>query len=404
MFISRHALRIRVVFAVSCFVVCLAASVPAGTAFALEAQSASPGGGVAAATAKLVAGDPAAAAKMLEGVTAAEPKNAEAWRLLGIARRQLGALDPALAAFGKALDLEPDSGRVMFGIGDTWALKGNADEAFKWLGRAKATRTIDMTQAEVDPSLSRLKKDPRFAKLLPTPADFDHPFVEPVKIVREWDGEGANDQFGWIARNIGDVDGDGVNDVVTSAPGVKTDGPNAGRVYVYSTKSGRLLWTADGHAGDRLGTGIEAAGDTNGDGVPDVVAGAPGADKAYVYSGRDGRVLLTLAGEAKGDGFGSHTDGVGDVNHDGHADVIVGAPRSNAGGQGGRAGVRLLGEGRAPGADAHRRAGRRRLRQRRRRRRRRPASLPDGRRPRRRRRASRARLCVRLGCRRSRRS
>jgi hypothetical protein len=55
----------------------------------------------------------------------------------------------------------------------------------------------------------------RFAPLLPSRADFDAPFVEPVKIIREWDGEKGNDQFGWIARNIGDVDGDGVPDVVT---------------------------------------------------------------------------------------------------------------------------------------------------------------------------------------------
>ena len=53
-------------------------------------------------------------------------------------------------------------------------------------------------------------RDPRFEALLPKPEDFANPFVEDVKVMREWDGEAANDQFGWIARNVGDVDGDGV--------------------------------------------------------------------------------------------------------------------------------------------------------------------------------------------------
>jgi hypothetical protein len=156
--------------------------------------------------------------------------------------------------------------------------------------------------------------------------------VEPVTILREWDGEAANDQFGWIARNIGDVDGDGVADLVTSAPTSGAAGTSAGRVYVYSTKSGRLLWKADGEAGAQLGSGIEAAGDTNKDGIPDVIASGPGNGKAFVYSGRDGRVLLTRTAEQPSDGFGTHVAGTGDVNGDGYADVIVGAPRNGAAG------------------------------------------------------------------------
>src|SRR5262249_1381594 len=145
----------------------------------------------------------------------------------------------------------------------------------RWLARAKATRKIDMTQIEVAPEMAPYRGDTRYKRLLPTPRDFARPFVEPVKILHEWDGESANDQFGWIARNLGDVDGDGVADVVTSAPTNGHGGANAGRIYVYSTKSGRLLWTADGQAGDQLGSGVERAGDTNHDGVPDVIASAP---------------------------------------------------------------------------------------------------------------------------------
>jgi len=91
------------------------------------------------------------------------------------------------------------------------------------------------------------------APLGTAPDKFEPPFVEPLKIIREWRGEASNDQFGWIARNIGDVDGDGVNDIVTSAPSHGEKESNAGRIYVYSVGYNRLLWTADGRPGDQLG-------------------------------------------------------------------------------------------------------------------------------------------------------
>jgi hypothetical protein len=184
-----------------------------------------------------------------------------------------------------------------------------------------------MTQISADENLKALQGDPRFSALLPSAEDFEHPFVEPVKIIREWRGEAANDQFGWIARNIGDVDGDGVNDVVTSAPTHGAGDSHAGRIYVYSTGSGKLLWSADGAPGDELGTGVEAAGDTNHDGIPDVVASGPaGRGIARIYSGRDGRVLQEFHPPRADENFGNHVSGAGDVDQDGCADIIVGSP------------------------------------------------------------------------------
>ena len=283
---------------------------------------------------RLQSGDAAAAAVMLESITAREPNNARAWRLFGTALQKTSKLDRALDAYRKALELEPTNPQTLYNLGCVYALKQDKDAAFDWLGKARTTRRLDMTQIEQDADLSALKSDPRFAALLPKPEDFSNPFVEPVKIVREWDGEAANDQFGWIARNIGDVDRDGVPDIVTSAPTKDVPGAkDAGRIYVYSTKSGRLLWSADGPAGGELGSGVEGAGDTNKDGIPDVVASAPGAGKAFVYSGRDGRVLLTFTAENVGDEFGLHASGAGDVDSDGFADVIVGAPSNGAAGK-----------------------------------------------------------------------
>jgi FG-GAP repeat/FG-GAP-like repeat/Tetratricopeptide repeat len=284
--------------------------------------------------ARLQANDNAGAAQILEGVTKREPQNGRAWRNLGLAYQNLKDTGKAIHAYERAIEVEPAVLTPIFPLATLNATRGDKEHAFGWLEKAKATRKIDMTQMDNAPELAALKSDPRYAALLPHPDDFKNPFVEDVKIIREWDGEAAHDQFGWIARNIGDVDGDGVPDVVTSAPthSLKKDGDKAGRVYVYSTKSGKLLWTADGNPGDELGTGVEAAGDTNHDGIPDVIASAPGGGYAKLYSGRDGRVLLTLKAEDPNDDFGRHATGVGDVNHDGFADVIVGAPNNSAGG------------------------------------------------------------------------
>jgi hypothetical protein len=289
---------------------------------------------VAAAAARMQAQDPAGAARILEAVTAREPANARAWRLLGTAYQRGKDVDRALAAYRLALELEPGAPQVLYSLGTAYALKQDPAAAFEWLGKAKATRKLDMTQIESDADLSALKTDARFRALLPTAVDFAEPFVEPVKVIREWDGEAANDQFGWIARAIGDVDRDGVRDIVTSAPTKDIGGAAAGRVFVYSTRNGKLLWSVDGRPGDQLGTGVEAAGDTNHDGVPDVVASAPGAGKAYIYSGKDGHVLVTLSAEKISDSFGQHVSGVGDINGDGYPDVIVGAPGNDAGGVG----------------------------------------------------------------------
>ncbi len=152
---------------------------------------------------------------------------------------------------------------------------------------------------EVAPELAAFRADSRYPPLLSQPSDFADPFVEPVKIIREWDGESAHDQFGWIARKIGDVDGDGVPDFVTSAPTKNIGGADAGRVYAYSTKSGEASFgsaTMDIRV-TSLGSGIEAYAGDNHDGIPDVVASAPGVGKVYVYSGKDGKPLLTMTGE-----------------------------------------------------------------------------------------------------------
>lgn len=267
-----------------------------------------------------------------ENAEATPPQDAGAWRSLGLGHLKLHESSAAFEALSKAFNLQPDNATLLIPLGIAAAQLGQTEEALAWLRKAKATHWVDMTQLEVESDLAALRSNPEFAALLPAAEDFAHPFLENVNIIHEWDGEAAGDQFGWIARVVGDVDGDGVNDLVTSAPTKDIHGENAGRIYVYSGATGALLWSVDGAPGDQLGTGLDAAGDVNGDGVADVVAGAPDIDTAYVYSGRDGRLLMTLHGEAKGDRFGEHVSAAGDV--DGYADIMVGAPGNNANGKG----------------------------------------------------------------------
>ncbi|MEZ4415931.1 MAG: tetratricopeptide repeat protein [Gemmatimonadota bacterium] len=266
--------------------------------------------------------DYAGAVEILQGLTAEQPQNARAWLLLGQAHLGAGAYESARAALAEAEKTPATHWQAYYFTGLSYAAEGDLDHAFERLQHVKEGGAFNLTQIGLVPQAAVLRKDPRYASLFPTAAEYASPFVEPVRILRDWRGEAEGDVFGWIARDIGDVDGDGIHDMTTSA--TQAAG-GAGRVYVYSSGSGRLLWSATGTEGAGLGTSIESAGDVDADGIPDVVAGAPGEGAAYVYSGADGRVLHRFGGDAA-DRFGGGVADVGDLDGDGHDDVIVSAP------------------------------------------------------------------------------
>lgn len=151
------------------------------------------------------------------------------------------------------------------------------------------------------------------------------------------DGSAAWDQFGHALAAASDVDGDGVGDLLIGAPFSDASGFNAGAAFLHSGLDGSLLHVMPGAvAGDWLGSDVAAAGDVDGDGVPDVVLGMPGSDSggldsggAEVRSGASGALLLVIAGERSGEYAGS-VSGVGDIDRDGWADLVFGAPSSNS--------------------------------------------------------------------------
>ncbi len=156
--------------------------------------------------------------------------------------------------------------------------------------------------------------------------------------------------FGFSVAGAGDVNGDGLADVVIGAPSVDYFGTNSGLAWVFL---GPLMDQAWGgvwsfEPGARLGWSVAGAGDVNGDGYADIILGAPGSDAgegasegaAYVYfgGGEDGfnGTDPALAGgrlesDQAGAQLGASVAGVGDSNGDGYADVIAGAPFFDAG-------------------------------------------------------------------------
>jgi hypothetical protein len=174
------------------------------------------------------------------------------------------------------------------------------------------------------------------------------------------------DIAGFAVGGAGDVNGDGFDDVIVGAPFADEGGNASGAAYVVYGKGSGFedtisLLTLDAATGfklrgvadsDHAGFAVQTAGDVNGDGFDDLIVGANLADEggttrgaAYVVFGRAGglgnAVSLSLlnglngfkiSGVADSDNAGTSVGSAGDLNGDGFADLIVGAPDADEGG------------------------------------------------------------------------
>ncbi|MBD3163185.1 MAG: hypothetical protein GF346_12040 [Candidatus Eisenbacteria bacterium] len=154
------------------------------------------------------------------------------------------------------------------------------------------------------------------------------------------DGEAAGDHFGGSVASAGDVNADGFEDLLVGAYSADAGGNGRGRAYLfYGSWDGNttpdLTFSGEGD-NDRFGDSVEGAGDLNADGYDDFVIGTrETAGKAYVFFGgpsADEVPDLILEQEAQNDRFGRALAGGGDLNGDGHPDLVIGADSNDGGG------------------------------------------------------------------------
>lgn len=161
-----------------------------------------------------------------------------------------------------------------------------------------------------------------------------------------FEGNQAGAALGTSVSTAGDVNNDGYSDVIVGAPLYDSGQTDEGKVFVfYGSASGLSItpsWTAEGNqSGAQFGFAVACVGDVNKDTYSEIAVGAPLADSgqadegvAYIYRGSLNGLSAAPVWFGEGNQadahFGTTITGANDVNGDGFADIIIGAPDFNS--------------------------------------------------------------------------
>ncbi|MBO9616707.1 MAG: FG-GAP repeat protein [Dyadobacter sp.] len=153
--------------------------------------------------------------------------------------------------------------------------------------------------------------------------------------------------MGYSVASAGDVNSDGFDDVIVGAPEYDYNGTSGGIAVVYygsptDIDPNNKLILSKKLADSWFGSSVSGAGDVNGDGYADVLIGAPKYDNgqsdegvAFLYYGSSSGInagsSILLDNNLANAYFGASVSGAGDVNRDGYADIVIGAPNYGAG-------------------------------------------------------------------------
>ncbi|MDO6641694.1 FG-GAP-like repeat-containing protein [Shewanella sp. 5_MG-2023] len=173
----------------------------------------------------------------------------------------------------------------------------------------------------------------------------------PSEVVRIAEGESgfladldSGDRFGRDHDNAGDINGDGIDDLVVGARSDDDGATDAGAVYILfmnqdgTVKANQKISMVQGlfsdslDEGDFFGYGVAGIGDYNGDTIPDIAVSAPAASIPAVYIlhlNRDGTVKSMVK---NGGIVAQGLSAIGDINEDGKIDLVAAQPSSVDGG------------------------------------------------------------------------
>lgn len=152
-------------------------------------------------------------------------------------------------------------------------------------------------------------------------------------------GNSGGDHLGMMIKKAGDLNGDNIGDFFVGIPRHDSpSGIDSGRIIAYSGADNSIIYKVDGYREhERFGFYLAEYSDFDSDGTNELIVGAPGTEldredggnelgHVYILSGKTGTLLGVISGVSTGEGFGSCLELAGDSDQDGLDEILIGAP------------------------------------------------------------------------------